>query len=311
MAVCGKRTVNRLFQIKVADDGRGTEIENLFNSLPESIVTDSACSAGIYQDRNRLCNADGISKLNLAAFRQTGCNNILSHIAGGIGCAAVNFCGILSREGTAAVRSTAAVGIHNDFSAGKAGISLRAADDETAGRVNEDSGTGIHQRRRNDLFDYEPDHILPDGFRCSIRSVLSRKDNRIHTDGVMGFVIFNRYLCFAIRPEIVDQPQLSHFGKTLCQLMGKGYRKRHQFRCFTAGVAEHHTLISGSVLQFGIFTGLAFKGTVNAKGNVRRLFIDIDDNAAGIAVKTVFCTDIADVADDFSGNAGDIDIGFG
>ena len=50
VAVSGKRTVNRLFQIKVTDDGRGTEIKDLFNSLLESIVTDSACAAGIYQD---------------------------------------------------------------------------------------------------------------------------------------------------------------------------------------------------------------------------------------------------------------------
>ena len=49
---------------------------------------------------------------------------------------AVHFGGVLAGKGAAAVGALAAIGIHDDLATGEAGIAVRAADDEFAGRVD-------------------------------------------------------------------------------------------------------------------------------------------------------------------------------
>src|SRR5947199_4387934 len=55
---------------------------------------------------------------------------------GGICCAPVNFGWILSAECPAAMRTLAAICVHDDFTAGKTCIAMGTADHKFSGRVN-------------------------------------------------------------------------------------------------------------------------------------------------------------------------------
>ena len=78
-------------------------------------------------------NTDGVGNLDLALFCQAGSNDVLSHVAAGISGRTVYLCGILAGESTAAVGAGTAVSIHK--TTGQTAVTLRSADDETAGRV--------------------------------------------------------------------------------------------------------------------------------------------------------------------------------
>ena len=58
---------------------------------------------------------------------------------------------VLAGERAAAVTADAAVGVHDDRTAGQTGVAVLAADDETAGRVDEILGILIQQMGRNEM----------------------------------------------------------------------------------------------------------------------------------------------------------------
>ena len=68
------------------------------------------------------------------AIGEAGGDDILGEIARGIGGRAIDLGRVLAGEGAAAMRGRAAVGIDDDLAAGEAGVAIRSADDEFAGR---------------------------------------------------------------------------------------------------------------------------------------------------------------------------------
>ncbi len=83
-------------------------------------------------------DADRVGDLDLAALRQAGGDDVLRHVAGGVGGGAVDLGRVLAGEGAAAVAGHASVGVDDDLAAGEAGVADRAADHELAGRVDEE-----------------------------------------------------------------------------------------------------------------------------------------------------------------------------
>ena len=71
-----------------------------------------------------------------AAVGEAGGDDVLGEIARGIGGRAVDLGRVLAREGAAAMRGRAAIGVDDDLAAGEAAIAVGAADDELAGRVD-------------------------------------------------------------------------------------------------------------------------------------------------------------------------------
>src|SRR5438309_1123962 len=53
----------------------------------------------------------------------------------GIGCGAVNLRRVFTGEGPAAMRAATSISVHDNFSAGEAGIAMRAADNKFAGGI--------------------------------------------------------------------------------------------------------------------------------------------------------------------------------
>ena len=67
-------------------------------------------------------------------------------MASSIGRRAVHLRGVFAREGTAAVCALAAVGVDNDFAAGKSGIAVRASNHEFSRWVHMENEAVINHR---------------------------------------------------------------------------------------------------------------------------------------------------------------------
>ena len=309
MAVGCQLLVDRLTQVKLLDDRRRTQVEHLLYGLLKHIVANNAGAEGLYHNGNRLGNADGIRQLNLAALCQTCRNNVLRNPAGRIRARAVHLGRVLAGKRAAAVTADAAVGVHDDLTAGQTGVAVRTADDETAGRVDEILGILIQQMGRNDLLYHLLDHVLANLREGHLRAVLGGNNNRIHTDGLIVLVILYGNLALAVRTEIVEHTVLAYLGQTLCQLVRQRDRHRHKLLGLIARITEHHALIACADSEVSLRgTLLALKGVVNAECNVGGLLVDGGQDSAGVAVKAVLRAVVADLTNRVADNLRDIHI---
>src|SRR5262249_51305981 len=89
-----------------------------------------------------LGNADSVSDLDRAAIGKAGSNNVLCEIACGISGGTVDLGRVLAGECAAAMGRRTAVGVDDDLAARQAGIAVRSADDELAGRVDVPAAIG-------------------------------------------------------------------------------------------------------------------------------------------------------------------------
>src|SRR3989338_10510515 len=101
------------------------------------LVGDLAGAVGGDPDAGGLRHADRVGDLDQAFAGQAGSNDILRDITSGVSGRAVYLGRVLAGERAAAVRGCAAVGVDDDLAPGQAAVALRAADDETAGRVDQ------------------------------------------------------------------------------------------------------------------------------------------------------------------------------
>jgi hypothetical protein len=164
--------VDRAQQIERLDDAFRTQVEVLADQFDDHFVADLAGAEGIDHQRHRPGNADGVGHLHFAAVGETGGDDVLGHVARGIGGRAVDLRRVLAREGATAVPGGAAVGVDDDLAAGQAAVAVRAADDEAPGRVDQVAGVaGGQQFLRN----HRLDDLLDHGFRdLRVRDVRDR-----------------------------------------------------------------------------------------------------------------------------------------
>src|SRR5690606_2789856 len=104
----------------------------------QTVGFDLAGAEGIDADRGRFSHADRIRHLYLTAFSQTGGDDVLRDVAGGISCGAIDFGRVLAGERTAAMTGHAAVGIDDDLATCESAVAHRPADHEGAGGVDVD-----------------------------------------------------------------------------------------------------------------------------------------------------------------------------
>ena len=121
-------------------DAARRQVHHLAQRLLELGLVDLAGAVQVDIDRQRLGDADGVGELDRAAVGEAGRDDVLGEIARRIGGRAVDLGRVLAGEGAAAVRGRAAIGVDDDLAAGQAGVAVRAADDELAGRVDVPDG---------------------------------------------------------------------------------------------------------------------------------------------------------------------------
>ena len=113
----------------------------------------------------------------------------------------------------------AAVGVDDDLAAGQAGVADRAADDEAAGRVDEEV---LAQLRRvvEVLRQDRLDDVLPEVVRDQrLRALLVlRRDQELLDLDRLAVAVAHRDLRLAVRAQVVDGLGLAHLGEALGEL---------------------------------------------------------------------------------------------
>src|SRR5215831_9779066 len=107
--------VNRALQIESCNNSLRTQIKDFPYKPLELLRTGFTGPEGINQNRNRLGDTNGVSKLDLALTSQTGCNEILGHVASGVSCTPIDFRGILSGESSSSMPGPTPVTVNNDL----------------------------------------------------------------------------------------------------------------------------------------------------------------------------------------------------
>lgn len=103
MAVSGKLLVDRLAQVKLLDDRSRTQVEYVLDRLLDDAVVNNTGAEGLNHDGDRLCNADRVGELDLAALCQACRNDILCNPAGSIRAERLNLGRVLAGKRAAAV----------------------------------------------------------------------------------------------------------------------------------------------------------------------------------------------------------------
>ena len=103
----------------------------------------------------------------------------------------------------------------------------------------------------------------------------------------LAVLVADRHLALGVGPERAGLARAARFRHQLENAMGIVERCRHQFRCFTAGVAEHDALVAGTLV-------LVARG-VDALGDIARLGVQINLDRSLFPVKSGLL--VADIFD--------------
>ena len=236
-----------------------------------------------------------------ALFSQLGGDDILGHIARHISGGAVHFVGSLPEKAPPPWRH-AAVGVHDDLTAGHSGIGLGSAHDELAGRVDIELGVLVYHlpvdHGHNDrVYDLFPGFLgyLAAGFVQDLLGMLRRDDDCLDARG-LAVVIFHVGPAIYRQAEIRKDVLFAHLSEPHGQLLREHQGQGHKFRGFVGSVTHHQALVAGAA-------------GIHALGDVGRLAAyDVDDRA-GLVVKTVFGMGIADVLYHLAGQRVHVHVG--
>ena len=218
----------------------------------------------------------------------------------------------------------AAIGVDYDFASGQAGVAVRSADNEFAGGVDVQRIVVVEQRAQfggNLSFDagYEyVAYVAAYGVEHLTVGLVLRKcfggEHKLvvlcrHNDGVdahraVVFVIFHCYLRLGVRAQISHLAAFAaYFGEFAHQSVAQRKTQRYVEGGLVAGVAEHHALVSGSLLV-GVFA-------VDAAVDVGRLLVECRKYAAGFGVEHEFGTVVANAVDYAACHCRQVDVGLG
>ena len=311
MAVVGGLAVDGPAQVEVADDGAGAQVEVLAHQAGDLLIGDLAGAEGLNVDGEWAGHADGVGHLNFAAVSQAGGHHVLGSPARRVGRGAVHFCGVLAAEGAAAMAAHAAVGVDDDLATGDAGVSHGSADDKAAGGVDVDLGIAVEQVFWNDGMN----DVFDDGFGdISVRNlggVLGADEHGIDPDG-FAVGVLDGHLALAVGAQPGQGAVLAHFRQAAGELVRQVDGHGHESGGLIAGVAEHHTLVTGSdgvEFLFGHLSALGLEGFINAHGNIARLSGNGGKDAAGVTIEALLAGVVADIFDHLASQHVEVDEG--
>ena len=221
------------------------EIHDLHQRAFELGFVDVARAVQVDIDRQRLGDADRIGKLKGAAIAQSRGDDVLGEIARGVGRRAVDLGRILAREGAAAVRRRAAVGVDDDLASREAAIAVGPADIELARRIDVPDGLGgdpAFRQRRGHIRANDRSDVL--GAEVRVDMLMGNDDLR-RLDRLAVFVA-HRHLALGVGAERLFPARMARLGNEAKDLVRVLNWRRHEFRGLAAGVAEHDALVAGA-----------------------------------------------------------------
>ena len=159
------------------------------------------------------------------------------------------------------------------------------------------------------------DHVRTDlGVAVHAVVVLGRDEHGAQRDGATVDVLEGD-LGLRVGAEVRDGSGLADLGEALRHAMCEVDGQRHEHVGLVAGVAEHHPLVAGALLvELVVLAGTAgahLFGVVDPLGDVGRLLVDRDHDAARVPVVAEALAVVADVADGATHRRGDVHVGIG
>ena len=142
----------------------------------------------------------------------------------------------------------AAVGVDDDLAAGQPGVAHRAADDELAGRVDQQPVAVGGQAERgqlrldDELLDVGGEQLLD----RDVLGVLGGDDDGVDGDRLV-VLVDDGDLGLAVGPQVGHRPVLADRGQPAGQPVGQRDRQRHELGGLVGGVAEHQALVAGAL----------------------------------------------------------------
>ncbi|EAU68690.1 hypothetical protein STIAU_6032 [Stigmatella aurantiaca DW4/3-1] len=283
-------------QVQVLDNLARTQAEHLAHRQSNLLFRHGGRAERLHHHAHRLGDPDGVGDLHLAPAGQTRGHHVLGDVAPHVRRGAVHLGRVLAREGAAAVTAHAAVGVDDDLPARHARVAHGATHHEAAGGVDEELGLLVDELGRQRPGDDVLAQRLVDLLVGDLLGVL-----RGHHHGVDAhrapLAVLHRDLALAVRTD----PRV-RLAADLGQPPGEGVGivdgGRHQLRRLIAGIAEHHSLVAGTLVLL----------VVHAAGDVLALALDGHHHATGVAVIAHGAVGVADAADGPTDDLGDIDV---
>ena len=255
VTIVGGLRVDRATEFELTDDLGGFEAEGLLHSDLDRLLGNRSGAEGVDVDRDGIRMADRIGELYLAASGKSGSDNILRNVAAHVGSGAIDLRGILSGEGATTVAAHSAVGVDDDLAASKTGITLRASDHETAGWVDEELGLLCEHLGGDNLADHLLDAELLDLLMRSSFCMLGG-DHDIDDACWLPVDILHGDLTLCIWSEPLGRAALAQACEFATEAVCKHDWSGHELGSLVAGVAEHESLVAGTLLGGLLSLGL-------------------------------------------------------
>ena len=196
----------------------------------------------------------------------------------------------------------AAVSVHDDFTAGEPGITLRSANDETACGIDEKFGGCVEEVLRNHLANDICDEKFADLFGFNIVCVLGRNHDIGHAHG-LAVLVENGDLALRVGAEPFHLAGFADGGELPAEAVGKHDRSGHELRSLVAGISKHEALVSRAL--FGSGFALGFLG-VHALRDVCALGGKEVGNEDTVSVEDIVVVGVADTTNGFANDRADI-----
>ena len=209
MPIPSRLFVYRLLQFQVAHYRRRTKVKQLLNHLHDIPVCQPVLRRpeGVHKQAHGLRHAYRIRHLHQHLARHTGCHHVLRYPSRCIRCRPIHLRRVLSRESTAAVSASAAVGIYDYLASRQARIPVRTAYHEHPRRVHQQFIIALQQRRipcvaRCHARQQHPPHILAYLLLAHLGVMLRRYHYRVYPQRLSLLIVLDGYLALRVGAKV-------------------------------------------------------------------------------------------------------------
>lgn len=296
MTVSGSLKVLGLLEVESLDDKSGSEVEVLPDNVDKLGVALLAGTVSVDEDGKGFSDTNGVRELDQCSSGETSSDEGLGDPSSSVGGRSVNLGPVLTGEGTTTVSTPTTVGVDNDLSASETGITLRTANDKSAGRLDVVDNSVVKKVLGDNLLDDLLKDLLSELLGRDLLSVLSRDDDSVDTEGdhstILTLLVLNGDLGLRVGSEPAHRAVTTGSGHSGVKLVGEHDGKRHHLGGLVGSVTEHDTLITSTNLLEGT--------VVETLSNVGRLLLNGNQDVTGLVVETLLGRVVTDLLDGVS-----------
>ena len=288
-------------------DNSRSEVEVVSDDLDELGVRLGTGAVRVDEDGKGLRDTDGVRELDKGSLGEASGDEGLGDPSGSVSGGSVDLGPVLSGEGSSTVGSPTTVSVNNDLSASETGVTLRATDNESAGRLDVVDGSVVEEVLGDDGLDDLLEDLGSEVLGRDLLGVLRRDDDGVNSEGDDGTVglllVLNGDLGLGVGSEPAERAVSSGSGHGGVELVSKRDGQGHHLGRLVRGVAEHDTLVTG--------TDLLKRTVVETLRNVRGLLLNGNKDVTGLVVETLVRVVVADLLDGVSDDGLVVDLGVG